>query len=155
MLLGPRQTGPADQWPTLRSLGLRRHPHRRPGRRHAPCCPTKLLAAILLVPLCPDHLRDLVELVALGLHLHHEPGPLDGLVGPAGPNAVAAVGEQRGLGQEAAEDPQPEGLALQAGDGDQLIVGGEAGHGSRCTGGRTDKGRGSAVKLFDRPRAWA
>jgi hypothetical protein len=92
-----------------------------------------------LRPLRPDHLRDLVELVALGLHLHHEAGALDRLVGPAGPNAVPAVREQGRAGQEAAEHPQAQALALQAGDGDQFLVGGEAGHGSRRAGWYQDR----------------
>lgn len=98
-----------------------------------------LLAVVGLEPLCPDHVGDLVELVALGLHLHHEAGALDGLVGPAGPNAVPAVREQGRAGQEAAEHPQPQALALQAGDGDQFLVGGEAGHGSRRAGWYVDR----------------
>lgn len=89
-----------------------------------------LLVVAVLRPLRPDHLGDLVQLAPLGLHLHHEPCALDRLVGPAGANAVLAVREQRRAGEEAAEDPQAQALALQAGDGDQLLVGGEAGHGS-------------------------
>jgi hypothetical protein len=90
-------------------------------------------------PLRADHLRDLLELVALGLHLHHEAGALDRLVGPAGANAVPAVREQGRAGQEAAEHPQAQALALEAGDGDQFLVGGEAGHGSRRAGWYQDR----------------
>lgn len=49
---------------------------------------------------CPNHLGDLIEFVPLRLHLHHEQCPLDRLVQPARRNVVAAVGGQRGLGQE-------------------------------------------------------
>jgi DNA replication protein DnaC len=67
-----------------------------------------LRLAGLVRPPHPNHLGDRVELVALGLHLHHEAGALDCLVRPACPNTVATVGEQRGLGQETAEHPEPQ-----------------------------------------------
>lgn len=90
----------------------------------------------LVRPLSLDHLGDLLKLVPLSLHLHHEPRPFDRLIRPAGPNPVFAVREQRGLGQQPTEDPQAERLALQPGDGDQILVGGKTGRHGLSVHGR-------------------